>query len=205
MNLILTLVGAFLVGAIPFAFVVGRLLGHDLRTVGSGNVGATNLARTAGFRWGVVAFFLDAGKGVAPWLVAAALFPGTGWLPVTAGGAAVLGHCFSPFLGFRGGKGVATAAGVLGVEEPLLAVTLLLIWAVALGALRNVGIASTIAAISAMVSGVVLVLRAPDAPVWTAQAPVAILLVAVGLLVVLRHRRNIVDYLRPPPKQETTS
>ena len=205
MNLILTLVGAFLIGAIPFAFVVGRLLGHDLRTVGSGNVGATNLARTAGLGWGVVAFFLDAGKGVAPLLVGAALFPETRWLPVTAGGAAVLGHCFSPFLGFRGGKGVATAAGVVGVAEPLLAVTLFLVWGAALAALRNVGIASTVAAISAMVSGGVLLLRAPDTAVRTAQAPVAILLVAVGLLVVLRHRRNIVDYVRPPPTRETAS
>ena len=100
----------FLLGAIPFAYLLGRRLGHDIRNTGSGNVGATNLARSAGLRWGVVAFLFDACKGYVPVYVSGLLGLDRPWLPVAVGAIAILGHCFSPFLRFRGGKGVATAA-----------------------------------------------------------------------------------------------
>ena len=112
MSPLLVLAGGYLLGSIPFSFLVARLFGvADVRKVGSGNVGATNVARTAGKGPGLVAFLLDAGKGAAA-VALAARFAGSPW-PVFAGALAVLGHMFPPWLGGKGGKGVATGAGVL--------------------------------------------------------------------------------------------
>lgn len=111
---------AFFVGAVPFALLVVRLLkGIDVRTVGSGNVGATNASRAFASKGGRIGAFLliyllDAGKGFLPaWLAPRCVDADAQLVAVLAGAAAVLGHVFTPFLGFRGGKGVATATGVL--------------------------------------------------------------------------------------------
>jgi glycerol-3-phosphate acyltransferase PlsY len=117
---VLLIAAAYLMGSIPWSYlIVRRLLGRDIRTVGSGNVGATNVLRTAGKTAGIAALVLDAAKGVAVVLGARAL----GAPPEVVGAAAVavvLGHVFPVFLGFRGGKGVATAAGALGALAPLV-------------------------------------------------------------------------------------
>ena len=125
MIILLGCLGAFLLGAIPFALLLVRFLaGVDLRKVGSGNLGATNASRAFGSRTGVVIFalvyLLDAGKGFVPtWFGPGLVGVEGSTVAVLMGAAAVLGHCYSPFLGFRGGKGVATATGVFIALNPI--------------------------------------------------------------------------------------
>jgi acyl phosphate:glycerol-3-phosphate acyltransferase len=112
MTLVGAFVAAFLIGSIPFGFVIGRIFYHrDIRTQGSGNIGAMNALRTLGKFGAVVVLLLDALKGFAPTLVAAT-FVGPRAASLVAAGA-VLGHCFSPWLRFKGGKGVATSFGAI--------------------------------------------------------------------------------------------
>src|SRR3954452_6664306 len=113
--------GAYFVGAIPFGYLVARARGVDILHEGSGNIGATNVSRVLGKRFGILVFALDFAKGALPTLAAqrsAGLLDDPLWasgLPVAAGLAAFLGHCFPIYLRFHGGKGVATGAGVVFV------------------------------------------------------------------------------------------
>ena len=115
---------AFWAGAIPFGVLLARRRGVDIRAHGSGNIGATNVSRVLGARLGAVVLVLDALKGALPTAAALALAdpaaPGADLAVALTGGAAILGHCFSPFLRGRGGKGVATALGVFAVIAPAL-------------------------------------------------------------------------------------
>ena len=154
--------GAFLLGSIPFALLLGRTQEVDIRTVGSRNVGATNLGRALGLRWFLLAFVLDAAKGFAPTLAyglvagisgkaALDLDPGiaAGWLAIVF--ASVAGHMFSPWVGFRGGKGVATGLGALLGVFPVLTVPgigAFVVFLTVLGGWRYVGLASVLAAAS---------------------------------------------------------
>jgi glycerol-3-phosphate acyltransferase PlsY len=116
---LLWLVPAYLAGAIPLSYLVARVVGGvDLRQHGSKNLGATNLYRLLGWKAAVPVGLFDVAKGAAPVLVAAGFAPGPTWWPLAVGLAAVLGHSFSPFVGFTGGKGVATAAGVFVAFAP---------------------------------------------------------------------------------------
>jgi len=179
---------AYCAGGIHFAALLGKAIGHDLRHVGSGNVGATNLARVAGLRWGLAAFLLDALKGYGPVLLAGVSpWPG---LPVLAGALAILGHCFSPFARFRGGKGVATAAGVLIGLDAQLAALLLAFWGLALAVFRNVGISSSLTASVGLAVGLVQIWK----PGSQGEVLEGFFLVGLGVLVVVRHRRNIHDF-----------
>ena len=150
--LCLVAVCSYLVGAIPFGWIVGRWHGHDVLREGSGNIGATNVARVVGFRWGLLVFVLDFCKGALPvgltWLLVpeseSALPNAT--FRVTAGVAAFLGHMLPIYLRFRGGKGVATGAGVIAVLVPPITALVLVAWGVVLAVTRYVSIASMFAA-----------------------------------------------------------
>lgn len=117
------LIAGFLLGSMPWGLWIGLLVRRvDVRTLGSGNLGATNVFRTIGPFWGVLALLLDAGKGYLAAGLLPALLPGAGeypYLRLLGGLAAVAGHVFSPFAGFKGGKGVATSAGVFLGLAPL--------------------------------------------------------------------------------------
>src|SRR5215831_7238517 len=136
--LALTAVAAYLVGAVPFGYLVGRWRGVDIFQHGSGNIGATNVGRVLGRSFGLLVFALDFAKGAVPAFVAwtvGARIPAEelGGLPrdifgVGAGLAAFLGHLYPPYLHFRGGKGVATGAGVVAVLLPTGALAALLAW-----------------------------------------------------------------------------
>ncbi|HYL61907.1 MAG TPA: glycerol-3-phosphate 1-O-acyltransferase PlsY [Candidatus Methylomirabilis sp.] len=113
-------IAAYLLGSIPFGLLLGKLFGTaDVRKAGSGNIGATNVARVAGPVAGMLTLLLDAGKGALAVLLAVRLAGGSALWMMIAGLCALLGHCFPIWLGFRGGKGVATAAGVFLVLCPL--------------------------------------------------------------------------------------
>jgi glycerol-3-phosphate acyltransferase PlsY len=174
--------GAYLLGSLPFSFLVARWFGvKDVRTVGSGNVGATNVMRSAGALAGALAFLLDASKGALAALAARAwLGPADPMVPV-AGAVAVLGHMYPVWLGFRGGKGVATGAGAFLPLAPSAAAAGLVAFVLTLAATRYVSAASLVGA--AVLAGGTFVAGAPAATCWTA--------VAVAALVVAKHRENL--------------
>lgn len=177
MNQVLAIVAAYLLGSVPFSFLLTRRRGIDLRRVGSGNIGAANVLRTSGVRAAVAAMCLDAIKGVAAVLVAQRLAGGE-TTPVTAGFAAIVGHVYPIWLRFRGGKGVATAAGVFAVLAPIAAgiasgVFLLTVWAT-----RYVSLGSAAAALSLV------------AVVIASELPEAVAAGALGSAAVILHRHR---------------
>jgi glycerol-3-phosphate acyltransferase PlsY len=155
---IYTLAGGYLLGSIPWAYIIGRFNGIDIRMHGSGNVGATNVLRVLGKGWGYTCFLLDFLKGAGPVLAVTLLAPNpdaagcreccplNAYAPIMAVFATVAGHVWPVWLKFKGGKGVATAAGTLVPLAPLPAVAALLVWVVAFKISRYVSLASIIAA-----------------------------------------------------------
>jgi acyl phosphate:glycerol-3-phosphate acyltransferase len=120
----------YLIGSVPFSWVVARTKGIDLRKVGSGNTGASNVWRSAGFKFFVVALFLDIFKGWLPTFLAHYIFETSPLVTITVGLCAVLGHVFPIFMGFRGGKAVATTGGVIMGFAPILTLTAAIVWTI---------------------------------------------------------------------------
>jgi glycerol-3-phosphate acyltransferase PlsY len=189
---------------------VARLKGVDLRAVGSGNIGATNVGRALGRRWGVLVYLLDAAKGALPVLLA-------GWLAGTLGASAtvmdaralwwwlavavcaVLGHMFTPLAGFRGGKGVATGSGALMAIYPVLTLPVLVAvaaWGATLACTRIMSISGMVAGVAVPVALVVATLagRAPGTPPGIALGhvlPALVVTAGVAVLVIWGHRSNL--------------
>jgi acyl phosphate:glycerol-3-phosphate acyltransferase len=173
---------AYLIGSIPFSFLVARAFGvNDVRQVGSGNVGATNVLRSAGKAAGALALVLDVGKGAAAAALAGRLAPGAAALPAAAALAAVVGHTFPVWLRFQGGKGVATGLGAFAPLAPTAALGAIAAFAVVALATRLVSLGSVSGAV--VLAGLALGLRGPD--------PVAVAAVLSAALVVFRHRSNL--------------
>jgi glycerol-3-phosphate acyltransferase PlsY len=174
---------AFLIGSLPTGYLMGRAKGVDIRKAGSGNIGATNVFRTLGRGPGLAVFAIDAFKGFA-----ACRFLGMGVGPGSAelvsmicGFCAILGHNYTPWLGFKGGKGIATSFGVLLGLTPLGLLVALATWLLALGASRYVSLASILAA---------LVL--PAATWLVGGSPKLVLMtVLVSSLAIYKHKANI--------------
>ncbi|MBF0155353.1 MAG: glycerol-3-phosphate 1-O-acyltransferase PlsY [Magnetococcales bacterium] len=173
---------AYLIGAIPFGLIVGRMVGAgDIRTQGSGNIGATNVLRVAGRRAGAVALFLDIGKGALVAGSAAWLFGSDSVVAAAAVLSAFLGHLYPVYLRFRGGKGVAVALGALLAWTPLSGLLMAVTW---LGMAKLVRI-SSLSALTAFVVG-------PLSLGWLPAPPLApVVHGAITLLVFWRHRANI--------------
>lgn len=202
-------IGAYLAGSVPFGWLMGRLRGVDIRKQGSGNIGATNVWRVLGRRWGIACFMLDVLKGLAPVYLAGIYLgrhlateqgtlsaKGQGiWLLVGAG--AIIGHMFSVFLGFRGGKGVATSLGVVVGIWPYFTLTALpafCVWAVIFIWSRYVSLASIVAAaVFPILFGLFIRLT----PGWQIENlwPLMVFCCVIGALVILRHCSNIVRLL----------
>lgn len=186
-GLLLVLIG-LLAGSIPFGYLAGRSLqGIDLRDIGSGGTGATNVLRTLGKKASATVLVLDFLKGLLPVLAASWLGVGEWWVAAVAV-ATVIGHCWSPFIGFKGGKGVATGGGAaIALFPPVLLVVpiiLLVIWRtryVSLGSLVGAGLAVVLAAAFAI---------AGSLP-WAFAVAIA----AIAAIIVFRHRENV-DRLR---------
>jgi glycerol-3-phosphate acyltransferase PlsY len=182
------LAGSYLLGSISFSLLIVRLLSRvDLRTVGSGNAGATNVLRASG-RWpALLALALDVAKGVVPVRVAQTLGT-TAEIAAGAGLAAVLGHVFPVWFGFRGGKGVATGFGVFVALFPLAAALALGLFVGVVGATRLVSLGSIVAAASLPLAALALA-RAGWAP--PVPAGVALIAAAAVGVVLARHRANL--------------
>ena len=181
---------SYLLGSVPFGLVLGRLRGVDIRTVGSGNIGATNVGRALGRPWALVAFALDFLKGYVPaWLApgfatqAGSVGPST--LAVLCAGAAVCGHVWPLYLGFKGGKGVATACGGMVAIDPVVFLGGGAVWLVTLALSRFVGLAS----IAMGMSFPVIAWLRRDAAGYGLEVVWGAL--ALTFLVLVRHRANI--------------
>ncbi len=202
MRLAAFLIGAYLLGSISFGMLIAAAHGIDLRKVGSGNIGATNLSRALGRRWAYVCFILDLAKGLLPTL-AAGLWLGdnrtTGGLiaQLAVGCAAILGHVFPIYLGFKGGKGVATSFGVtLGLWPyyTICAAITLAVWVVFVLIWRYVSLASVVAAFAFPVILFAAIAIIPGwrfADLW----PLLIVAIVIPVMVFIRHRDNIVRLL----------
>ena len=198
-------VAAYLVGAIPVGVLLARRRGLDLRAVGSGNIGATNVGRALGRRWGLVCLVLDIGKGLVPTAAAGVILharylelsAGVAGLWVLVGLAAVLGHVFPVFLGFSGGKGVATSIGVgLGVFPYLTFPMALAVvcYLVVRGLTGYVSAGSLALATTFPLWFLVFYrwLNWPMADCW----PLLVVSVVVGVLIIVRHWSNITRLVR---------
>ena len=200
---ILYILAAYLIGSIPFGYLAGRLRGVDLREHGSRNIGATNAIRVLGKAWGIPVFILDFLKGYVPLLLMKLHLGGDatqfcagdmGWfLGVLT--ALILGHTYTCYLGFKGGKGVATTAGCLLALSPLIGGCALAAWVLFMALTRYVSLSS-------MLAGVVMLLAGgyefwwADAALRTPDSMVLGLLTLIFILVVYKHRSNIVRLCR---------
>ncbi len=186
------LAGAYLLGSIPFGYLLVRLFRkQDIRTTGSGNIGATNVARSGAKGLGVLTLVLDLLKGLLAVLLPKHFAPGKSGFPsalaVLAAGGAVLGHIFPVWLRFRGGKGVATALGVFLALAPAVALAGVLTFALVVALTRIVSLASILAAAVLPVFAMVLM---PDrSPVYLAGV------IFIALLVIVKHQANIARLL----------
>jgi len=182
---LLTLLVAYLLGSIPFSYLVARHFGvPDVRKVGSGNVGATNVMRSAGKTAGVLAFLLDTSKGALAALVAQRLSEGEA-LPALAAATAVLGHMYPVWLGFRGGKGVATGCGAFLPLVPNASLAGLVAFVITTAASRYVALGSVAGTIALAATAFVY---GPRPIAWAATA--------IGAFVIVKHRSNLERLLR---------
>jgi glycerol-3-phosphate acyltransferase PlsY len=187
---VLALLFAYLLGAVPFGWILVRVLkGVDLRTIGSGNIGATNAMRALGRPLGVLCFFLDFGKGYVPVALFAEWFAsdpaGLPVLRVLCGAAAVCGHVWPVYLRFRGGKAVATGCGGIVAIDPMIFVLGGLVWLAVLATTRYVGLASMLMGLTWPIAAWV---RAPGR---SYGSEVAVGTGALAVLILWRHRANI--------------
>lgn len=183
---IVALVAGFAIGSVPFGFLLVRLLGRgDIRSVGSGNIGATNVGRVLGPVGWALALAADAGKGAVGVLLGSMLATGVPVVAVAGGVGAVLGHCFTPWLQWRGGKGVATMFGAFGVMSPWVAVIALIAFALVVGWSRTVSLASLSAALLLPIGGLVM----------GEHTAVVVGAALVAAVVVVRHADNIARLL----------
>jgi len=189
LSIVLWILAAYLLGAIPTSYLAGKVgRGIDLREHGSKNLGATNVYRILGWKYAIPVALFDIAKGAIPVLffsrwAGPAEHP---WLSVAVGGAAVLGHMFSPYVSFKGGKGVATAAGMFLALAPLAIVIAIVVWGICLWLTGYVSLSSIIAVLSVPLS---IALLQPHSPYvfWASVALVA--------LIIFAHRRNIARLL----------
>jgi glycerol-3-phosphate acyltransferase PlsY len=177
---ILVLILSYLLGSVPIGFLVGDyLLGVDIRQHGSGNIGATNVFRILGIGPGLVVFVGDLAKGVIPVLAGKEL--GGSLLALLAGLAAIIGHNWSLFLGFKGGRGVATGAGVIFALSPLVGLIAFFLWAAVVMLSRYVSLGSIVATMAVPV--LMFILHQP----WS----YVLFGVVIAILIVYRHRPNM--------------
>lgn len=182
--LLLTGAFAYLLASIPFGLVVARLFGlGDLRQIGSGNIGATNVLRTGNKPAAALTLILDSGKGAAAVIITNMMLPAPEVVAIAAV-MSVVGHCFPVWLGFKGGKGVATGIGVVLAMHPLSGVVMCAVWLATAGVGRISSLAAIIAYISAPVSLYLMVVPPAQIPLTTAGTMIA-------LLSIYRHKANI--------------
>ena len=193
----LAIIAAYLLGSIPFGLLIARAHGKDLRSIGSGNIGATNVSRALGRKWAYVCFVLDVLKGLIPMLATMLIAEPdsvvTLWLWLAVGCAAILGHIFPIYVKFKGGKGVATSFGVALGLWPYFTICVLFaagVWLVFVFIWRYVSLASIAGSVTFPLALIAAIILTPD---WELGGlwPVLITSVAIPVMVIIRHLENI--------------
>ena len=191
-------IASYILGSIPFGYVAGRLAGIDVRKAGSGNVGATNVVRVLGKRYGYPVFALDVLKGFGAVKISMLMASGPPpeWnspeiFGILAATSAVLGHVYPPWLKFKGGKGVATSAGALLALTPVATLIGVAIWIIVFWLTRYVSLASVVATVALPI--VILMIRSPDE---NRGKLLVYSSVCVAALVIWRHRSNLSRLMR---------
>ncbi|MHC4659347.1 MAG: glycerol-3-phosphate 1-O-acyltransferase PlsY [Planctomycetota bacterium] len=198
MKFVILIIGAYLLGSIPFGLIIARAHGKNLREIGSGNIGATNVSRALGRKWAYFCFLLDVLKGLVPTLTTVLLIsspPSTAelLLALVVGCAAVLGHILPIYIKFKGGKGVSTSFGVaLGLWPyfTICASFFAATWVVVVLTWRYVSLASITASVAfplALISAIILMPEWAFSNLW----PLLIVAIAMPIMVIARHRANI--------------
>jgi glycerol-3-phosphate acyltransferase PlsY len=198
LTLAVAVAGSYLLGSIPFGYLAGRIAGIDIRKTGSGNIGATNVVRVLGKQYGYAVFALDFLKGFAAVKMSMLIAAGARlelsspeMFGILAAVGSVIGHCFSPWLKFKGGKGVATSAGALFGLMPLAALIGTAIWILIFWLTRYVSLASVASAIALPL--VIFVIGWED---QTYGKPLFWFSVIIAVVVIWRHRSNLSRLLR---------
>jgi len=177
---------SYILGSIPFGYVIGRLKGVDLRAIGSGNIGTTNVYRALGLRYALCVFVLDSTKGLtATTLLSSLAREEAAYAPIICGLAVIAGSVASLFMRFRGGKGVATAVGVFIGLAPIATIVSIAVWAIVVGLTRYVSLGSITAAICLPI--LIHLLGSS----YTVTQPTLYLSLCVAAIVIIRHRSNI--------------
>jgi glycerol-3-phosphate acyltransferase PlsY len=193
----LVIIAAYLLGSIPFGLLIAKAHGKDLRSIGSGNIGATNVSRALGRKWAYFCFVLDVLKGLIPMFVTMLIARPdsvlTLWLWLAVGCAAILGHIFPIYIKFKGGKGVATSFGVaLGLWPyfTVCAFFFAMTWVLVVLIWRYVSLASIAASVTIPLVLIVVIILMPG---WDFDNlwPILIAAVAIPVMVIVRHRENI--------------
>ncbi len=198
LTLAVLLVGSYLLGSIPFGYLAGRLVGIDIRQAGSGNVGATNVVRVLGKRYGYPVFALDVLKGFGAVKIAILMAPGRPpeWnspeiVGILAAMSSILGHLYPPWLKFNGGKGVATSAGALLALTPVATLIGVAIWIIVFWLTRYVSLASITAAVVLPI--VIVMVSSQDE---NKGKPLVYSSACVAVIVIWRHRSNLSRLMR---------
>ena len=187
---IITIIASYLIGAIPFGYLIGRMHGIDIRKVGSGNIGATNVTRAVGPKAGKICFFLDFLKGTLPTLVAQFLPNCPVWLPLVAGMCALLGHTFPIYLKFKGVKGVSTAAGSAIALAPIPLLLAFAVWGIVFFTTRYVSLASILASVALPI--LAYLMKVLNVGSITAMSTYTIgFFSVIGVISIIRHKENI--------------
>jgi glycerol-3-phosphate acyltransferase PlsY len=195
---ILIFLGSYLIGAIPWAYLIGKMYGLDLRNEGSGNIGATNVTRVIGKFWGRVCFLLDMIKGFLPVFIVTMLIKQqiiadiNDLAQIVAAGGAVIGHMFCVFLRFKGGKGVSTSAGCLLAMAPYSFAISGIVWIIVFLIGRYVSLASIAAAAVLPVSATFFsMMKVNDRAIYPVSIYILIFLYILAMLAILKHTGNI--------------
>lgn len=182
-----TVLLAYVIGATPFGFLAGKLKGIDIRQHGSGNIGATNVLRTLGKPVGITVLILDILKGLCPVLIARSVAGPEGTLvAIFAAIAAILGHNYTFWLGFKGGKGIATSAGAIAPLIPVPFLVAVVLWIAGFAISRYVSVASILSAVSLPVTAAILMMREGQ---W--DPPLFVFTLFLSIMATWRHRTNI--------------
>ena len=192
----IAIVSAYLIGSIPFGFLVGKMRGIDVRTVGSKNIGATNVFRTVGKKWGLLAFACDFLKGFLPTLAAKLYAAKSGdetlaaYLPLAVGVTCVIGHMFTCFMKFKGGKGIATGFGMLVALLPLLVLAAFALFIIVVRMFHYISLGSICAAAFLLVA-IWFPCKELSNPDGFHNLPQCIVVAVVALFAIWKHRTNI--------------
>ena len=199
MEICILIIGSYLLGSVPFGLLIARLHGKDLRSIGSGNIGATNVSRALGKKWACVCFCLDVLKGLIPMIIAGFVLQPITNMPVKfviwiiVGTMAVVGHIFPVYIRFKGGKGVATSLGIgLGVWPyyTVVGIITFAIWIICVLTWRYISLASMIAGICFPILLIGLTLARQSwkfVELW----PLMVVALLIPLLLIIRHKDNI--------------